>query len=113
MGSSRASLTAARARIGPGVIAVLIACGVGALAGGIPEISPVGAALAQDPKGAGNTVRPEIGKPIQAALDLLKSKKGKASRLLHGPSVPGQRRRWINFVIDAAIKTKIAHSMTM
>lgn len=40
-------------------------------------LAPAGAAHAEEPKGGGNTVRPEIGKPIQAALDLLKSKRGK------------------------------------
>src|SRR2546423_2279834 len=34
-------------------------------------------ALAQEPGAGGQTVRPEIGKPIQAAIELLKSKKGK------------------------------------
>lgn len=77
MGSSRTSPTATRARIRHGVIGVLIAAGVGALAAGIPEVSPVAAALAQDRKGAGDTVRPEIGKPIQAAVELIKRKKGK------------------------------------
>ena len=40
-------------------------------------MAPLGSALAQEQKGSGNTVRPEVGKPIQAALDLLKSKRGK------------------------------------
>lgn len=34
-------------------------------------------ALAQEPAAKPGTVRPEIGKPVQAALDLLKQKKGK------------------------------------
>jgi hypothetical protein len=34
-------------------------------------------ACAQEPGAKGQTVRPEIGKPIQAAVDLLKQKKGK------------------------------------
>ncbi|MCX7176645.1 MAG: hypothetical protein NT159_22530 [Proteobacteria bacterium] len=41
---------------------------------------PFNAALAQEPAPAAKpvtTVRPEVGKPIQAALDLLKQKKGK------------------------------------
>ena len=32
---------------------------------------------AQDAKPAGNTVRPEIGKPLQAAMDALRAKKYK------------------------------------
>jgi len=34
-------------------------------------------ALAQEPGAGAQTVRPEIGKPIQAAIELIKSKKGK------------------------------------
>jgi hypothetical protein len=52
-----------------------IACGAACL--GIACLAPAGSALAQEQKAGGNTVRPEIGKPIQAALDLLKSKRGK------------------------------------
>jgi len=42
---------------------------------GLTALAPIGSVLAQER--GGNTVRPEIGKPIQAALDLLKSKRGK------------------------------------
>lgn len=40
-------------------------------------LTPIGSALAQEKKDAGRTVRPEIGTPIQEALDLLKRKRGK------------------------------------
>jgi hypothetical protein len=43
---------------------------------GLSALSAVTPAHAQEQKSA-TTVRPEIGKPIQAALDLLKSKRGK------------------------------------
>lgn len=92
VGSSRTRLTATRARIRHGVIGVLIAGVVAALAAGIPEVSPVAAALAQEQKGAGNTVRPEVGKPIQAALDLLKSKRGRdaLARVHEADAVPNK-----------------------
>jgi hypothetical protein len=57
--------------------AVLAGVAIGAGGLGLTAIAPLGSALAQEQKGSGNTVRPEIGKPIQAALDLLKSKRGK------------------------------------
>ncbi|MBP6108394.1 MAG: hypothetical protein KA484_00775 [Rhodocyclaceae bacterium] len=40
------------------------------------SLSSIGA-IAQDAKPAGNTVRPEIGKPLQAAMDALRAKKYK------------------------------------
>lgn len=63
-----------RKRLAGAVIAG-IAIGAGSL--GFTPLAPVGSAHAQEQKGGGNTVRPEIGKPIQAALELLKSKRGK------------------------------------
>lgn len=44
---------------------------------GVPGFELIRAAYAQKP--AANTVRPEIGKPIQAALDLLKRKRAKSA----------------------------------
>ncbi len=41
------------------------------------DMSIVSSARAQEQKSTGHTVRPEIGKPVQAAIDLLKSKRGK------------------------------------
>ena len=58
-------------------IAALIAVIALASAPWSPRISVVSSALAQEQKSSGNTVRPEIGKPVQAAIDLLKSKRGK------------------------------------
>ena len=45
---------------------------------GMLQLALAGAALADEGKAAGG-VRPEIGKPISAALELLKAKKGKDS----------------------------------
>lgn len=76
MGSYLAILTATRRRhrlVGAALAGIAI--GTGSL--GFTALVPIGSALAQEQKGSGNTVRPEIGKPIQAALDLLKSKRGK------------------------------------
>lgn len=59
-----------------GGIALLLS-GLGCISpAGLPGFALVGTAQAEEaaPK---NTVRPEIGKPLQAALDLLKQKKGK------------------------------------
>jgi hypothetical protein len=76
MGLHRALLTAtgSRHRL---VGAVLAGIAIGAGSIGFAALVPMRSALAQEQKGAGNTVRPEIGKPIQAALDLIKSKRGK------------------------------------
>ena len=76
MDSYLAILTAARIRrclVGAVFAGILI--GAGSVGSG--GLAPVRSALAQEQKSTGNTVRPEIGKPIQAALDLLKHKRGK------------------------------------
>jgi hypothetical protein len=76
-------------------------CVLGALLSGIAMfaagagstlMAPIGSALAQEQKSAGNTVRPEIGKPIQAALDLLKQKRGKEAlaRVHEADAVPNK-----------------------
>ena len=50
----------------------LLLAGLGvAFAHGAPEFTPLAAALAQESGAKEHTVRPEIGKPVQAALDLL------------------------------------------
>jgi hypothetical protein len=74
---SRLSILSAshRRHLLAGAVLAGVALGAGGL--GLTAIVPLGSALAQEQKGSGNTVRPEIGKPIQAALDLLKSKRGK------------------------------------
>ncbi len=58
----------------PAIHALLTCLGL-ATACGLPGFAPIASAQAQEAGRA--TVRPEIGKPIQAALDLLKNKKGK------------------------------------
>jgi hypothetical protein len=76
MGSYLAIMTATRRRHRlAGAVLAGIAIGAGGI--GFTALAPIGSALAQEQKGSGNTVRPEVGKPIQAALDLLKSKRGK------------------------------------
>jgi hypothetical protein len=51
-----------------------------------------GALLAQDKPAAGPTVRPEVGKPLQAAIDLLKGKKAKEAlaRAKEAQTVPNK-----------------------
>jgi len=61
----RRRIFALLATIGFAVVAVL------------PQLSLLPSARAQEQKAAGQTVRPEVGKPIQAAIELLKSKRGK------------------------------------
>ena len=56
--------------------AALAGLAIGAGSIGFAGLAPIASALAQE-KSAGNTVRPEIGKPIQAAIELLKHKRGK------------------------------------
>jgi hypothetical protein len=73
-----------------GVVLAGIALGTWGL--GFTALAPVGTVLAQEQKGGDNTVRPEIGKPIQAALDLLKSKRGKEAlaKVHEADAVPGK-----------------------
>ncbi len=54
------------------------------------DFALIGYAHAQER--TGNTVRPEIGKPIQAAVDLLKSKRGKdaLARVHEADTVPNK-----------------------
>lgn len=57
---------------------ILLLAGIGAaITSGLPRFDAVAPALAQEQKARSDTVRPEIGKPIQAAIDLLKKKRGK------------------------------------
>ncbi len=68
--------TATRWRRGfAGALLAGLAAGAGNI--GITGLAPVGIASAEEQKAGGNTVRPEIGKPIQAALDQLKHKRAK------------------------------------
>lgn len=57
-----------------GVLLAGLGAGIGFVGTAVPHFALIGSAHAQER--AGNTVRPEIGKPIQAALDLLKHKRG-------------------------------------
>lgn len=68
--------------------AVLAGMAIGAASLGFTALAPVGSAHAQEQK----TVRPEIGKPIQAALDFLKSKRGKdaLARVQEADAVPNK-----------------------
>jgi hypothetical protein len=91
MDSCLAILTTARRRhclVG----AVLAGIAVGSASIGFTALAPIGSALAQEQKGGGNTARPEVGKPIQAALDLLKSKRGRdaLARVQEADAVPNK-----------------------
>jgi len=61
-------------------------------------------ALAQEPAPSGPTVRPEIGKPIQAAIDLLKSKKGKeALGKVREAQTVGDRTPYENYLVERVL----------
>ena len=59
-------------------------------------------AIAQEPgAGAAQTVRPEVGKPIQAAIELIKSKKGKeALAKVREAQAVGDRTPYENYVVE-------------
>jgi hypothetical protein len=58
-------------------------------------------ALAQEPGAGAQTVRPEIGKPIQAAIELLKSKKGKeALAKVREAQAVGDRTPYENYLVE-------------
>jgi hypothetical protein len=61
-------------------------------------------ALAQEPGASGPTVRPEIGKPIQAAIELLKSKKGKeAIAKVREAQAVGDRTPYENYLVERVL----------
>src|SRR5712691_1374368 len=61
-------------------------------------------ALAQQPGAGGQTVRPEIGKPIQAAIELLKSKKGKeALAKAREAQAVGDRTPYENYMVERVL----------
>ncbi len=61
-------------------------------------------ALAQEPGAGGQTVRPEIGKPIQAAIELLKSKKGKeALAKVREAQAVGDRTPYENYLVERVL----------
>jgi len=89
MGSYLALLAAAcRFNRLAGAMLASLALGAGGI--GFTALAPIGSALAQER--SANTVRPEVGKPIQAALDLLKSKRGKdaLARVQEADAVPNK-----------------------
>lgn len=70
-----AGMTVMRIRRGIGFIVFTFLAA--ALLPAMRDAPPLASAQAQEQKGGGNTARPEIGKPIQAAVELLKQKRGK------------------------------------
>src|SRR3989454_6762364 len=61
-------------------------------------------ALAQEPGAGVQTVRPEVGKPIQAAIELLKSKKGKeALAKVREAQAVGDRTPYENYLIERVL----------
>jgi len=61
-------------------------------------------AIAQEPVAGAQTVRPEIGKPIQAAIELLKSKKGKeALAKVREAQAVGDRTPYENYVLERVL----------
>jgi hypothetical protein len=61
-------------------------------------------ALAQEPSASGPTVRPEVGKPIQAAIELLKSKKGKeALAKVREAQAVGDRTPYENYLVERVL----------
>jgi hypothetical protein len=66
--------------------------------------SVAASALAQEPGASGQTVRPEIGKPIQAAVELLKSKKGKeALAKMREAQAVGDRTPYENYLVERVL----------
>jgi hypothetical protein len=70
--------------------AALAALAIGAGSIGFAGLAPIGSALAQER--AGSTVRPEVGKPLEAAIKLLKRKRGKEAlaRIRKAEAVPNK-----------------------
>ena len=61
-------------------------------------------ALAQEPGAGVQTVRPEIGKPIQAAIELIKSKKGKEALVkVREAQAVGDRTPYENYLVDRVL----------
>lgn len=61
-------------------------------------------ACAQDPGAKGQTVRPEIGKPIQAAVELLKQKKGKeALAKVRAVQAAGDKTPYENYLVERVL----------
>src|SRR6266581_3138780 len=63
-----------------------------------------GSALAQEPGAGVQTVRPEVGKPIQAAIELIKSKKGKeALAKVREAQAVGDRTPYENYLVERVL----------
>ncbi len=61
-------------------------------------------ALAQEPGAGAQTVRPEIGTPIQAAIELIKSKKGKeAIAKVREAQAVGDRTPYENYLVERVL----------
>src|SRR5947209_17039542 len=61
-------------------------------------------ALAQEPGAGVQTVRPEIGKPIQTAIELIKSKKGKeALAKVREAQAVGDRTPYENYLVERVL----------
>jgi len=61
-------------------------------------------ALAQEPGAGVQTVRPEVGKPIQAAIELIKSKKGKeALAKVREAQAVGDRTPYENYLVERVL----------
>src|SRR5882672_2264705 len=72
---------------------------------GLCSIALVAArALAQEPAAGVQTVRPEIGTPIQAAIDLIKSKKGKeALAKVREAQAVGNKTPYENYLVERVL----------
>src|SRR5712671_305121 len=61
-------------------------------------------ALAQEPGAGAQTVRPEVGKPIQAAIELIKAKKGKeAIAKVREAQAVGDRTPYENYLVERVL----------
>src|SRR5205809_6902453 len=61
-------------------------------------------AIAQEPVAGAQTVRPEIGRPIQAAIELLKSRKGKeALAKVREAQAVGDRTPYENYLVERVL----------
>ncbi len=61
-------------------------------------------AFAQEPGAGAQTVRPEVGKPVQAAIELIKSKKGKeALAKVREAQAVGDRTPYENYLVERVL----------
>ena len=65
---------------------------------------PITGPFAQDAAGKGNSARPEVGKPVQAAIDLLRSKKSReAMARLREAQAVRDRTPYENYLIERVL----------